>query len=297
MLAGSGAIFRGEFRQDKPIGNALFFTLPNEVVEGKFDGFKLADGHVKILYRNGDFYDGKIKNNQRQGPGTLRYRNGDIYQGNFDQDVRSGPGKLLQADGAVLECTFHSDVPCGKVVFTDCYGNRFQTEEVGGSSREHEEIGISLQNGKFVMGRFTNYCSIQYLNGDRFVGQLKQGRPSGQGILYYNSSLLNAAHGVEEAKYVGCFSAGKREGLGSLIWKDNTVFKGRFSSNRRQEGEMLFTNGMRYCGSFLQDKLHGKARMYLPGSFIIFEGEFQEGVCSGVGLLLYPNGNVYFGQH
>lgn len=35
----TGAIYRGEFRSDKISGNGLLFTLPNEIIEARFDGF------------------------------------------------------------------------------------------------------------------------------------------------------------------------------------------------------------------------------------------------------------------
>lgn len=41
MFGGTGAIYKGEWREDKPHGNGLLFTLPNELIEARFDGFKL----------------------------------------------------------------------------------------------------------------------------------------------------------------------------------------------------------------------------------------------------------------
>ena len=30
---------------------------------------------------------------------------------------------------------------------------------------------------------------------------------------------------------------------------------------------------------------------------LIFEGKFNKGICSRVGKLMFPNGDLYFGQH
>ena len=46
----TGAIYKGEWRDGSPQGNGLLFTLPCEVIEGRFDGYKLLDGQVKILF-------------------------------------------------------------------------------------------------------------------------------------------------------------------------------------------------------------------------------------------------------
>jgi hypothetical protein len=46
----TGAIYKGEWRDGRPQGNGLLFTLPSEIVEGRFEGYKLLDGQVKILF-------------------------------------------------------------------------------------------------------------------------------------------------------------------------------------------------------------------------------------------------------
>jgi hypothetical protein len=44
------------------MGNGIFFTLPNEIIEARFDGYKVIDGQVKILLKNGEFYEGNLRN-------------------------------------------------------------------------------------------------------------------------------------------------------------------------------------------------------------------------------------------
>ena len=65
----SGAIYKGEWREDKPYGNGMLYSLPNEIVEARFDGYRIVDGQVKILFSNSEFYEGNMKNNKRQGTG------------------------------------------------------------------------------------------------------------------------------------------------------------------------------------------------------------------------------------
>ena len=80
----TGALYKGEWRDDKPHGNGLLFTLPNEIIEARFDGFKIADGQVKILTSNNEFYEGNFKANRRHGTGIHYYANGDNYDGDWD---------------------------------------------------------------------------------------------------------------------------------------------------------------------------------------------------------------------
>ncbi len=59
-------------------------------------------------------------------------------------------------------------------------------------------------------------------------------------------------------------------------------------------GENRFSNNNVYVGTFLNDKPHGDGKLLMT-SGVIFEGIFENGACSSVGKLLYPNGDIYYG--
>jgi hypothetical protein len=40
----TGSIYRGEWRDGKPQGNGTLFTLPNEIIEARFNGYSVIDG-------------------------------------------------------------------------------------------------------------------------------------------------------------------------------------------------------------------------------------------------------------
>ena len=65
----NGSIYKGEWRDDKPSGNGVLYSLPGEVIEARFDGYRVLDGQLKALFTNGEFYDGHVYNNQRNGTG------------------------------------------------------------------------------------------------------------------------------------------------------------------------------------------------------------------------------------
>ena len=56
----NGAIYKGEWREGRPFGQGILFSMPNEIIEGRFEGWKVADGIVKIMFVNGEFYEGNI---------------------------------------------------------------------------------------------------------------------------------------------------------------------------------------------------------------------------------------------
>jgi hypothetical protein len=92
----TGSIYRGEWRDDKPQGNGILFTLPNEIIEARFDGYFVSDGQTKILMSNGEFYEGNFKNNMRNSTGIHYYKNGDYYEGEWQNDKRVGRGRIFK---------------------------------------------------------------------------------------------------------------------------------------------------------------------------------------------------------
>ena len=105
----NGALFRGEWRDDKPFGNGILFSIPGEIIEARFDGYKIVDGQVKILFQNGEFYEGNLKNNVRSSTGNHYYKNGDVYEGERQNDCRVGNGRLIFLGGSKLQARFIDD--------------------------------------------------------------------------------------------------------------------------------------------------------------------------------------------
>jgi len=59
------------------------------------------DGIVKILFTNGEFYEGNMKENCREINGVMHYANGDTYEGEWFKDKRGGKrGKITMLNGA-----------------------------------------------------------------------------------------------------------------------------------------------------------------------------------------------------
>ena len=75
-----------------------------------------------------------------------------------------------------------------------------------------------------------------------YIGELKDGKPHGKGILRYYSN------GQCDAKYIGEFKDGKRDG----------------------EGKWTMFDGSSYEGEWKLDKFHGKGRF-------IYQNDVQEG--------------------
>lgn len=122
----NGAIYKGEWREGRPFGQGILYSLPNEIIEGRFEGWKVQDGIVKVLFANGEFYEGTMKENQRELTGVMHYANGDIYEGEWFKDKRGGKrGKITQPDGTKLTAMFIKDQADGSAEYEDREGNVF----------------------------------------------------------------------------------------------------------------------------------------------------------------------------
>ena len=125
----NGAIYRGEWRDGRPQGQGILFSPPNEIVEARFEGWRVQDGMVKVLFSNGEFYEGNMKDGRREMNGVMHYRNGDVYEGEWANDKRAGKrGKITQSNTAKLTGQFTKDQADGSVEFEDKEGNVFITE-------------------------------------------------------------------------------------------------------------------------------------------------------------------------
>lgn len=66
-----------------------------------------SEGRTTIRFKNGDEYDGTLKNNKiKHGYGIYKYSNGDVYEGEWVEDEQQGNGILRFADGSVYEGNF-----------------------------------------------------------------------------------------------------------------------------------------------------------------------------------------------
>tara|TARA_B100001175_G_scaffold72067_1_gene59867 strand:- start:868 stop:2712 length:1845 start_codon:yes stop_codon:yes gene_type:complete len=53
----------------------------------------------KMIYPNGDIYEGKFLNNQRNGKGKMIFKNGDVYEGEWSENSINGIGEMTYNNG------------------------------------------------------------------------------------------------------------------------------------------------------------------------------------------------------
>ena len=126
-------------------------------------------------------------------------------------------------------------------------------------------------------------------DGDRYVGEYRDGKPNGKGKLYYSEN----ENGL--LTYEGDFADGVRHGYGILIWDDGTRYEGNWVNNDwNGKGKIQYSNGTIYDGEWNNGEKTYGTEYYKSGDKYI--GHFYNGDFNGEGTYYYSGGDKYVGK-
>jgi hypothetical protein len=109
-------------------------------------------------------------------------------------------------------------------------------------------------------------------NGDKYVGEFKDGKQDGQGTYYYLAD--NQFKGY---KYVGEYKDGKRNGQGTFTYPDGEKYVGEYRDDQRNgQGTYSFVNGNKYVGEFRDGKYNGQGIIYSATGKIKESGIYKD---------------------
>lgn len=100
----------------------------------------------------------------------------------------------------------------------------------------------------------------------------------------------------KQERYVGEMKDGKFDGWGVLLYDNNDRYEGEFVNGKRVgRGAYYHENGDRYEGDFNNDSRTGHGRFTYHGG-ASYEGDFVDGTFDGSGTFTFANGNRYEGH-
>ena len=118
----NGTGYVGQFRDGYPHGFGKATLADGTILDGRLwafiasdvDGYivgvdaqanevspTVANGRGSIVWPEGDYYTGEIKDGKRHGEGTFTFEHGNTYVGQWKDDKKHGLGKATFASGQV----------------------------------------------------------------------------------------------------------------------------------------------------------------------------------------------------
>ena len=131
-----------------------------------------------------------------------------------------------------------------------------------GKGRDYYENGKIKYEGNFLDDKYEDKeAKFYYENGDLYIGEFKNGKPNGNGILY------------------------------------STKYAGKFLDGKYYNGKLYYGNGDYYIGPFKNGKKEGKGKEYYKNGKLKYNGKFEDDKYEDDdGKFYYENGDVYNGQ-
>ena len=214
-----------------------------DIIIGFFDENLLNIKYGIQYCQNGDYYEGELSNNKREGNGLLKLKNGTIYEGCFKNNKHNGYGKLTQLDGEI----FAGEWKEGKI---DGNGIRYH-------SNGDKYIGNYKNNLKHGQGHYI------FSNGNSYDGNWENGKANGKGKFTFKNGNF----------YEGEFKDNIICGKGTFTMKNGDCYIGIFK-NGLINGRGIFKNikGEKFNGFFYNGKKHGSGKLYDKDGNLIASG-------------------------
>jgi len=241
-----------------------------------------------IRYTNGATYQGKMKDDKREGFGTFIWQDGSIYEGYWKDNKPSGAGRILHIKGDYYIGDWVNGKAEGEGNYvysngTDYYqGNWFQDCQKGKGTLFRKEDPEFDGASTMYIGDFVNFKRegkgkiMSWQDGDTekdapfvtYEGDMHEDMMQGNGKLTFKDGRV----------YVGEFVNNEMEGQGEFRWPDGRYYIGEYRNNKKHgRGKFRWKNGDIYDGYFVNGKQEGFGEQYTAKDGITRKGYFRHG--------------------
>lgn len=228
-------------------------------------GLDTYSGLVKIVWGNGDVYEGDLVQGQRQGKGSFNWKSGQRYEGDWVHDKPQGQGSIKFANGNQYEGSVSDAVPQGQGRMQYASGDSYIGNFTAGAP---DGQGIyTWKSGQKYDGGWRNFRPsglgrMWFASGESYVGNYVNGEPDGEGEYLFSNG----------DKYTGTWKSGKKQGAGRTQFASGELYVGNYVDGQADgEGEYTFANGDKYVGHWKAGLRHGQ------GAYIWKSGERWDG--------------------
>ena len=268
------------------------YVFPSKAVyTGEFNKGEIH-GHGICHYSDGSKYEGEWLHRQPNGRGTMTYPDGAKRTGLWQrgQPVDEN-GRLLNAYLVRQEAEAQTaDIQAG-CLSGQCYNGRGVFAYIDGSRYE----------GQFRNGKPNGQGAFYYPNGDQYSGEFSNGVPHGKGRLLMANGQTREGHwldgeymGYQARPEKGCIYGDCRNGYGTYIFKDGNKYIGLFRNGLPHgKGTVYYSNGERYEGQMANAKFNGYGTLFMKDGTTI-SGNWKDGVYVGPEKRVENNAPSYY---
>ncbi|XP_068903322.1 radial spoke head 10 homolog B-like isoform X2 [Tenebrio molitor] len=282
---------RSESSVDKKLGKSMNASFTLETIKEEMseasrsktstassslqDPLMEEEREVKIIFTNGNTYEGRISKRIMNGKGRYVWTDGTVYEGDFKDGFPTGKGTMVLPDlsryeGEFNQGLFHGHGFLNIVATPTFYSGRWR------NGLKHGEGWLLYEPGDWYEGGWANdfkdgFGLRCYKNGAKYRGEWREGKYDGRGMMIWENSDY----------YKGEWSKGAMHGKGEYIWKAfyNTTF--------------AFPVQTIYRGEWAEGKRSGEGTMYFGDeSGLKLKGKWDDDFKHGDGLLVCGNGRV-----
>ncbi len=246
------------------------------------------EGNGKVIFREGNVYQGDWLSGLMHGKGEYKWKDGSQYVGDFKENEITGKGSFQWSNGSSYEGEFVRGIRHGTgemiLATRQAYEGGWQNGKRHGEGTLYYdgEQKTSYYRGGWHAGKRCGRGNIVYATGNSYDGEWKDDKKHGMGKMLWGTS--NEAYNGEWAddkphgqgehvwlgertkfagterqmcnRYVGNFVAGKREGQGSFYFSNGSRYTGEFKNNQKHgHGVYTFPDGRVYEGPFVEDRM------------------------------------------
>jgi hypothetical protein len=175
-------------------------TNANKCVSGD-----CVNGKGKMVYSNGNIYEGDFVSGIPEGYGTTNFANGSIYTGQFSNGKTDGQGVFKVKDGGIYSGQFSKNLFHGKGKYTFPDGGIYDGNWVNGIREGQGKMTFAdggIYDGSWVNGKREGQGTYTTKDGSYYSGEWKKNKAHGYGKDYNKANNIKREGTYKDGNFV-----------------------------------------------------------------------------------------------
>jgi hypothetical protein len=197
--------------QESMSSEGRVIRLPGQTMTGNFSTDPITgavSGRGRIVWDNGDRFEGTLVRGVKQGRGEFIWANGQRYKGDWARGLPNGRGSIQFPNGNRYEGEMRDGAPNGNGSIWFSNGNRYQGSVRDGlphGSGSNRYANGDSYSGAWSMGKSHGHGRYTWANGDYWEGEFRDGVKTGDGNTVYAAKDKPAPARQSDAENVDPF--------------------------------------------------------------------------------------------